>query len=59
MIIQVRIEETLSKIIEVEADNNIDAVSKVAKQYAQGEIVLMGDDCIDTKLYIERKEENA
>lgn len=59
MKVQIRIEETLSKIVEVEADNNIDAVSKVAKQYAQGEIVLMGDDCIDTKIYIERTQENA
>ena len=33
MIIKTRIEETLSKIVEVEADNNIEAVSKVAKMY--------------------------
>ena len=54
MIIKTRIEETLSKIVEVEADNNIEAVSKVAKMYHDGEIVLTADDYIDTTIYIER-----
>ena len=36
MKVQIRIEETLSKIVEVEADNNIDAVSKVANNFSLG-----------------------
>ena len=55
MIVRVRIEETLSRTVEIEADNNIDAVSKVAKQYTDGHIVLTADDHIDTTMYIERK----
>ena len=56
MKIQVRIEEILSKIVEVEADNNIEAVSKVAKMYTDGDIVLTADDHVDTTLYIERND---
>lgn len=57
MKIQVRIEEILSKIVEVEADNNIEAVSKVAMMYANSEVILTADDHIDTTLYIVKENE--
>ena len=57
MKIQVRIEEILSKIVEVEADNNIEAVSKVAMMYAKSEVILTADDHIDTTLYIVKENE--
>ena len=59
MIIKTRIEETLSKIVEVEADNNIEAVSKVAKMYHDGEIVLTADDHVDTTIYVRKDNDNA
>ena len=59
MITRIRIEEILSRIVEVEADNNIDAVSKVAKMYADSDIVLTADDHVDTTIYIERNNDNA
>jgi hypothetical protein len=57
MNIRVRIEEILSRVVEVEADNNIEAVSKVAKMYANNEIILTADDHIDTTLYIVKENE--
>ncbi len=59
MIITVRLEEKLSRLIEVEADNCIEAVSKAAKMYADSDIILTADDYIDTTIYIERNDENA
>ena len=56
MKISVRIEEKLSRTVEVEAENGIYAVSKVAKMYTDGDIVLTADDHVDTTLYIERND---
>lgn len=53
------IKETLIKIVEVEADNNIDAVSKVAKMYADCDIILTADDHVDTTIYVRKEQENA
>ena len=47
------------KIVEVEADNNIDAVSKVAKMYADCDIILTADDHVDTTIYVRKEQENA
>ena len=49
---QVEINETLSRIIEVEAENESDAVSKIKDLYKQEKIVLDSNDCIDTKIEI-------
>ena len=49
---QVEINETLSRIIEVEAENENDAVSKIKDLYRKEEIVLDSDDYLDTKIEI-------
>ena len=41
---QIEVIETLSRIIEVEADNIEDATSDVNQQYSDGDIVLDSDD---------------
>ena len=53
------IKETLMRIVEVEADNNIEAVSKVAKRYADRDIILTADDHVDTTIYVRKDNENA
>ena len=49
---QVEINETLSRIIEVEAENGNDAVSKIKDLYRKEEIVLDSNDYLDTKIEI-------
>lgn len=49
---QVEINETLSRIIEVEAENENDAVSKIKDLYRKEEIVLDSNDYLDTKIEI-------
>ena len=46
------INETLSRIIEVEAENENDAVSKIKGLYRKEEIVLDSNDYLDTKIEI-------
>lgn len=52
------IKETIMKTVEVEADNNIEAVSKVAKMYADCDIILTADDHVDTTIYVRKDNEN-
>lgn len=40
----VTIEETLSRTVNIEAENQQDAIEKVKKQYKNEDIVLNGDD---------------
>ena len=49
---QVEINETLSRIIEVEAENENDAVSKIKELYRKEEIVLDSNDYLNTKIEI-------
>ncbi len=50
---QVEITETLLRIIEVEAENENDAVSKIKDLYRKEEIVLdSSNDYLDTKIEI-------
>ena len=49
---QVEIDETLSRIIEVEAENENDAVSKIKDLYRQEKIVLDSNDYLDTEIEI-------
>ena len=49
---QVEINETLSRIIEVEAENENDAVSKIKDLYRKEEIVLDSNNYLDTKIEI-------
>ena len=44
---KVEIQETLSRLIEVEADSESDAWEIVSKQYRNSEIILGGDDFED------------
>lgn len=48
---KIEIEETLTKIVEVEATSKIEAYDKVYEQYHEEEIVLTSDDWEDTKFY--------
>ena len=49
---KVEITETLSRIIEVEAENEDGAVSKINDFYKQEKIVLDSNDYLDTKIEI-------
>lgn len=54
---QVEINETLSRIIEVEAENENDAVSKIKDLYRKEKIVLDSSDYIGTIIKIMSKGE--
>jgi hypothetical protein len=44
MIYKIEIQEILSKIIEIEADSNMEAISKIEKLYNIEEFVLTSED---------------
>lgn len=48
----VEILETLSKLIEVEAETKEDAISKVREMYFKSEIVLSADEFVDSDFKI-------
>ena len=54
MIYKVTITEHLKKTVEVEADNDEDALNKVERQYANGDIVLYSEDFDDFKMEVKR-----
>lgn len=45
------VEETLSRVVEVEAESEADAIKKVREMYRKSEIVLGADDLSDTHYY--------
>ena len=47
----IRIEETLSRDIIVDADNIMDAIDKVRDMYRNEDIVLDASDHVDTNFY--------
>lgn len=49
---QVEINETLSRVVEIEAENESDAISKIKDLYRQEKIVLDSDDYLDTEIKI-------
>lgn len=49
---QIEIVETLNNIVEVNAENEQDALLKVRDMYRNEEVVLYPDDFIDTKFNI-------
>ena len=49
---QVEINETLSRIVEIEAENESDAISKIKDLYRQEKIVLDSEDYLDTEIKI-------
>lgn len=50
---KVNIEELLSRIVEVEADNEEDAENKVRSMYNNEEIVLNADDLSGVELFVQ------
>ena len=53
---KVNIEELLSRIVEVEADNEEDAENKVRAMYNNEEIVLNADDLSSVELFVQEIE---
>ena len=49
---QIEIVETLNNIVEVNAENEQEALLKAQDMYRNEEVVLYPDDCIDTKFNI-------
>lgn len=49
---KIEIKETLSRIIEIEAENEEGAIKKVKKQYMNENIVLNADDYLDTEFKV-------
>lgn len=49
---QIEIVETLNNIVEVNAENEQDALLKVRDMYRNEEVILYSDDFIDTKFNI-------
>lgn len=52
---KITVEETLAREVIVEATTAHEAVKKVKQMYRDEEIVLTGDDCIDTEFLVEFK----
>lgn len=56
---KIEIEETLTKVIEVKAENQEEAYDKVYEQYVNEEIVLGGDDYTDgARFYLLDEDDN-
>lgn len=51
-VFQIEIVETLSNIVEVNAENEQEALLKAQDMYRNEEVILYFDDCIDTKFNI-------
>lgn len=52
---KIEIKETLSRVIEIEANSNEEALSKIEELYNQQEIVLDSTDFVETEFF-EMKE---
>ena len=54
-IYKIEVKETLSRIIEIEAKSNDEAILKVKEMYKKEEIVLSSDDFVTTEIedYVE------
>ena len=50
---KVNVEELLSRIVEVEAENEEDAEDKVRRTYTNAEIVLDASDCRSVEYFIQ------
>lgn len=49
----VEIKETLTKVVEIEANNAEEALDVVEKQYKNSEIILVADDYVKTEILVE------
>ena len=57
MKVTVIIEEVLSRCVEVEVDNEEEAIEVVTKQYNDCDIVLTADDYAETDIYIKKEND--
>ena len=48
----VEIKETLTKVVEIEANNAEEALDVVEKQYKNSEIILVADDYVKTEILV-------
>ena len=48
----VEINETLTKVVEIEANNAEEALDVVEKQYKNSEIILVADDYVKTEILV-------
>lgn len=55
---KVEITETLQRIVEVKANSLSDAVTKVAKDYSDGKIVLDSGDFVEFKILEYKEKKN-
>ena len=55
-IYKVEIEETLNRIVEVDAENEDEAYMKVKEMYKNCEIVLMAEDFLDVEFSVLKEE---
>jgi len=53
---KVEIEETLNRIVEVDAENEDEAYMKVKEMYKNCEIVLMAEDFLDVEFSVLKEE---
>lgn len=49
---RIEIEEVLTKVVEVKADNMNNAFDKVYERYCNEQVVLNSEDWLDTKFYV-------
>jgi hypothetical protein len=49
---KVEIEETLNRVVEVDAENEDEAYMKVKEMYKNCEIVLMAEDFVDVEISV-------
>lgn len=51
----VEINETLTKVVEIEANNAEEALNIVEKQYKNSEIILVADDYVNTEMIVKQQ----
>lgn len=51
----VEIKETLTKVVEIEANNAEEALNIVEKQYKNSEIILVADDYVNTEMIVKQQ----
>ena len=51
----VEIKETLTKVVEIEANNAEEALDVVEKQYKNSEIILVADDYVNTEMIVKQQ----
>lgn len=49
---KIEIKETLSRIIEIEAESEVEAIRKVKDDYYEEKVVLNSEDCIEREFML-------